>query len=274
MTVRPPAVAGTFYTANPKALSREIETMLADADVKDIPGSLLAIVVPHAGLVYSGKTAAHAYKLLQKRAFETIVIISPSHREYFTGISVFSGTAFRTPFGDIQVDEELRQEIIQGEKIIESSTRGQMSEHAIEVQLPFLQKVLKQFKILPIVVGDQRSEYCFHLGDKLAKVLVNRNALVVASSDLSHYHPADDADRLDEIIIDDIVKFNYKKLMEDIETERAEACGGGPIVAALTAAKQSGANHIEILHHCNSGDVSGDRDAVVGYLSAAALKIN
>jgi hypothetical protein len=274
MIVRPSAVAGMFYTANPKVLSKEIESMLDEVAIQDFPYQLLSIIVPHAGYIYSGKTAAHAYKLLKNKKFKTIVIISPSHREYFPGISIFSGDAYRTPLGDVPINPEIRAELIQDDKIITSSTEGHMAEHAIEVQLPFLQKVLDKFDIVPIVIGDQQSEFCFHLGDKLGNVLKKYNALIVASSDLSHYHNSEEAEELDKIVMDDIRKFNITKLMEDIETERSEACGGGPIAAALTAAKHLGANHIEILHHCNSGDVTGDRDAVVGYLSAAAFKKN
>ncbi len=278
MTIRQPAVAGMFYPANPATLENEINQMLSKATINpSVLGgyvSLVAIIVPHAGYVYSGLTAAHAYKLLQQTIFETVVIISPSHREYFREISVYSGDAYSTPLGNIGIDEEIREKLVQGNKFIEASTHGHTGEHAIEVQLPFLQKVLKDFKIVPIVMGDQRSELCYHLADKLAEVLKVKRTLIVASTDLSHYHSAEKADRLDKIVIDDVVHFDYKKLSKDIETDRAEACGGGPLVTTLATSKKLGANHIEILHHCNSGDMTGELDAVVGYFSAAVLKTN
>jgi hypothetical protein len=274
MTVRPPAVAGMFYTANPKALGKEIDTMLSKATVKPLKGSIVALIVPHAGYLYSGLTAAHAYKSLRGLSFETVVIISPSHREYFKGISIYDGSAYLTPLGNLTIDETLREEILKNEKIITASDIGHTTEHAIEVQLPFLQTVLKDFKILPIVMGDQCHELCFHLGNKLGETLRGKNVLVVASSDLSHYHPYDEAEKLDKIIADDIRQFDYEKLMEDLENERAEACGGGPVAAALIAAKKLNADCVEILHKCNSGDITGERDAVVGYLSAAVLRTN
>ncbi|MDI6765280.1 MAG: AmmeMemoRadiSam system protein B [Bacteroidota bacterium] len=277
MIVRQPVVAGMFYPVNPRTLENEIGQMLSKAAINPSAsvrhGNLIAIIVPHAGYVYSGLTAAHAYKLLQQTSFDTVVIISPSHREYFQGISVYSGDVYRTPLGDIAIDEDIREKLVKDDKLIEASTHGHTAEHAIEVQLPFLQKVLKNFKIVPIVMSDQGSELCYHLADRLAEVLKDKKALIAASTDLSHYHTAYEADKLDKIVIDDVAHFDYKKLSKDLETERAEACGGGPVVAALRAAKKLGANHVEILHQCNSGDVTGDRDAVVGYLSAAVLKI-
>ena len=273
-TVRQPAVAGMFYTANPKALGREINQMLEEAIAPQISGSLVALIVPHAGYTYSGATAAHAYKLLQNNPVQTVIVISPSHREYFKGISVFNGDAYRTPLGNITLDSTLINDLMKDENIIELSDRGHLAEHAIEVQLPFLQKVLGDFKLVPVIMGDQNRELCYHLGKKLAKVLKGKSALIVASSDLSHYHTADEADALDKITIDDLIKFDQEQLARDIENARTEACGGGPIIAALSAAKILGANHVEILHHCNSGNITGERDAVVGYLSAAITREN
>jgi AmmeMemoRadiSam system protein B len=272
MNVRLPAVAGMFYTADPKILSREIDKMLEAAIVKPVSDSITALVVPHAGYVYSGLTAAHAYKLLRNNKTQTVIIISPSHREYFGGISIYSGTSFRTPLGDIQIDDNLRDELVKNDELIECSVQGHQAEHAIEVQLPFLQKVLDNFKIVPIVMGDQNVELCRHLGNKLAEVLKERDALIIASSDLSHYHSSDDANALDRIVIDNLTKFNDEKLAVDLDTGKTEACGGGPIIAALTAARKLGASRVEILHHCNSGDITGERDAVVGYVSAAIIR--
>jgi hypothetical protein len=261
-----------FYTANPKTLAREIDEMLNNASVEQVKGSVIALIVPHAGYIYSGLTAAHAYKLIENRSYDTVIVLSPSHREYFRGVSIYNGDAYRTPLGDIPIDTALRDELVRDDDLIIASDEGHISEHAVEVQLPFLQKVLSDFKILPVVVGDQQREVCFHLSDKLANILPGKNILLVASSDLSHYHPVEEANRLDKIIVDDVAAFDYEKLMKDVETEKAEACGGGPAVVALAAAKQLGANRVKVLHHCNSGDVSGDHDAVVGYLSAVAYR--
>jgi len=274
VSVRPPAVAGMFYEANPKILGQEIDRMLEKATLKVAEGTITALIVPHAGYIYSGLTAAYAYKLLKNKPVQTIIIISPSHREYFNGISIFNGTAYRTPLGEIPIDENLRDQLIKNDKIIVSSAHGHEDEHAVEVQLPFLQKVQDNFKIVPIVMGDQKEEYCIHLGNKLAEALEGKQALIVASSDLSHYHSSDEANKLDQIVIDDLANFDQVQLSDDLNARRAEACGGGPIIATIHAAKLLGADHLEILHHCNSGDVTGERDAVVGYLSAAIIRKN
>ena len=272
--IRKPAVAGKFYPAEPDLLRREINKLLSMVTDSPLPGKICSLIVPHAGYIYSGLTAAHGYKLLEKNPVPTVVLISPSHREYFAGISICPGDAFRTPLGDIPIASELSDLIAENDKIIARSDRGHGSEHAIEVQLPFLQVVLDKFSIVPVVVGDQRPAICYHLVEKLSSVLKDKNVVMIASTDLSHYHAADAAETLDQIIIKDIAEFNHEKLMSDIQNERAEACGGGPAVVVLAASEKLGANNIKILHHCNSGDVTGDRSAVVGYLSAVTYSKN
>jgi AmmeMemoRadiSam system protein B len=273
-SIRESAVAGMFYPLDPSVLEREVDALLKRVQAKPIKGELCGLISPHAGYVYSGFTAANGYKLLEGKSITTVVIIAPSHREYFRGVSVFSGYAYRTPLGILEVDEEMRSELLDEGGVITASLAGHRDEHAVEVQLPFLQKVLRDFKILPIVMGDQRKEFCVLLGEKLAGVLKRKSALIIASSDLSHYYPYDIACRLDQIVIDDVRDFDEEKLLKDLETQRAEACGGGPVAAMLIAAKKLGANIVDTLHYCNSGDVTGDKDGVVGYLSAAVLRRN
>jgi len=270
--VRPPAVAGMFYPGLAGQLEAQVSEFLDVAQPEKLQDDIVALVSPHAGYVYSGPTAANGYKLLEKRRFETVVIVSPSHREYFDGISLYGGSAYRTPMGDTPLDVQLREQITEGERLIVVSDAGHRSEHAIEVQLPFLQKVLGDFQFLPVVMGDQRRELCFLLGHKLAQVLVGRKALLIASTDLSHFHPYSAAVERDKRVIDLVGSFDYEGLMTDLELEKAEACGGGPTVAVMLAARELGADRVVILHHCNSGDVTGDRSGVVGYLSAAIVK--
>lgn len=269
---RPPAVAGMFYPSHPEELRRTIDQLLAGASLKKLPGELIALISPHAGYQYSGLTAAHAFKLLAGRSYDTVVVVSPSHRELFDGVSVYSGSAYQTPLGNLPVNEGLREELVDDDPSITASLAGHRQEHAIEVQLPFLQKVLGKFMILPIVIGEQKREHCYHLGDRLSKVLKGKDFLLVASTDLSHFYPAATAEKLDRVIIDDIAKLDPERMMSDLETDRGEACGGGPTVAVMVAAKKLGANHASILHHSNSGDVTGDMSAVVGYLSAALTR--
>lgn len=273
-SIREPAVAGMFYPGDRLTLDREVDALIKRVEVKKIKGELFGLISPHAGYIYSGYTAANGYRLLEGKSVQTVVIIAPSHREYFRGISVFSGFAYSTPLGILEVDTALRSELVRDGGVIEASLSGHREEHAIEVQLPFLQKVLVDFKILPIVMGDQGRDFCVALGKRLGKILKERNALLVASSDLSHYYPYDVARKLDQVIINDVQEFREERLLEDLDSQRAEACGGGPIVAMLIAAKELGADEVEVLHYCNSGDVTGDKDGVVGYLSAAVMKAN
>jgi AmmeMemoRadiSam system protein B len=272
--IRPPAVAGSFYPAERSSLAKEIDVLLSRAERIAGSGSIVGLIAPHAGYRYSGLTAAYAYCQLRGAAFDTVVIVAPSHCEYFDGISVYNGDAYATPLGIVNVDAGLRERLTAGDAVITASESGHREEHAIEVQLPFLQRGFSGFSILPIVIGDQRKQYCDHLGTRLADLLAGTRSLLVASSDLSHYHAYDAANRLDQIVIDDVKSFDADKLMGDLEANRAEACGGGPIAAVMVAARGLRADGVRLLHHCNSGDVTGERGRVVGYLSAALLRTN
>jgi AmmeMemoRadiSam system protein B len=229
--------------------------------------------------MYSGATAAAAYKLLKGRSYKTVVMISPSHVEYFNGISMFGGKGYRTPLGIVEVDGKLRDELRSNNGVLMESDfghrvygMGRPGEHALEVQLPFLQKVLEDFRFLPIVMGDQRHEYCVFLGELLGRVLEGKDALIVASSDLSHFYSAEIAAGLDGLVVEVVNNLDPAQLLSNLESRRCEACGGGPIAAMMIAAKKLGATNAEVLHYCTSGDVTGDKEEVVGYLSAAVWK--
>lgn len=266
-TVRPPAVAGMFYPSDERKLKDEIRLLLDAAGSEEIPGSVSAIVVPHAGYIYSGKTAAYAYNMIRNKSYETVIVISPSHREYFPGVSVYSGDAYKTPLGTIPVNKKMREELTRDAKLIFQGVEGHRQEHALEVQLPFLQMVLKNFDILPIVIGDQKEPFLNELSDRLAKV-VNDKTLIVASSDLSHFHTKQEADRLDSVVEKRISQFDYKTLLRDLNNNNCEACGGGPIVAAMRTADLLNVRKVKVLNRSDSGDVTGDNSEVVGYLSA------
>ena len=272
--IRPPVVAGMFYPEHANELEQMVRQLIDGVKPKRQKGSLVGIIVPHAGYQYSGTTAAHAFALLKKEKRRTIVLVGPSHREYFDGISVFPGVSFKTPLGAVEIDAEMRAALVRSSPHIQSSAVGHRAEHSLEVQLPFLQIAMGEFKILPIVIGNQKREYCEALGTALAGVAKRGDVLFVASSDLSHYYTSDAARKLDGVAIASIENLDFETLMSDLETERTEACGGGPMVAIMSAAKKVGADVCTVLHACNSGDVSGDRDRVVGYVSAAMWKIH
>jgi AmmeMemoRadiSam system protein B len=270
--IRPPAVAGMFYEREPVRLKKHIESFLEIVNPPQIKGEILGLVSPHAGYFYSGKTAAFGYKLIKGKKYDTVVVISPSHYEYFRGVSVFNGSAYQTPLGTIQIDQELREELKDYNSIIEFSKRGHGREHALEVQLPFLQLVLDEFKLLPIVIGDQSKEFVFPLAEILAEVLKNKNALLVASSDLSHYFSHELANSLDSRVELLINSFDEDTLFDELESEKVQACGGGPIVTVMKATKLLGANKSKVLYRNDSSEASGDKHQVVGYLSAVFYK--
>lgn len=265
--IRMPVVAGAFYDDNPEVLKNKIERFLSEVKTDLIYEKIYGIISPHAGYIYSGRTAAYGYKLLTGKQIDTVVIVSPSHQEYFEGISVYDGDGYQTPLGIVKVNKELREKLIQNEGYIFSSKYGHRREHALEVQLPFLQVVLKDFDIIPLVMGDQSEKYIYALGEALADVLKERNSILVASSDLSHYHSHKTAERLDSIVEKHINNFDYESLIEDLAINKVEACGGGPMAAVMYASKLLGAKKSKVLYRCDSSLVNLDQSQVVGYLS-------
>jgi MEMO1 family protein len=271
MNIRPPAVSGTFYRSDPTLLAMEVDRLLEEQQGAPLPGALLGLVVPHAGYAYSGSTAAAAYAQLRGRSFRTAVIVSPSHREYFNGLSIFDGDAYSTPLGIVEVDTSLRDALLEHRGAFMLSRFGHRDEHAIEVQLPFLQRVDDDLRIVPIVIGDQRREYCLLLGELLAQC-AGDGVVLIASSDLSHFHEDREAKMLDRVAMDDLVASSATRLLDHLHDRKTEACGGGAVAAVLHAASHRGPIETRLLRYCTSGDVSGERSRVVGYVSAAILR--
>ncbi|MBU8933347.1 MAG: AmmeMemoRadiSam system protein B [candidate division Zixibacteria bacterium] len=274
--IRPPAWAGKFYPKSPGELTKTIATMFSETKKAPVQGHPRALIVPHAGYIYSGNTAAHAYKMLEGEQFDTVVIISPSHYVFFRGSSVYDGGGYRTPLGEIATDFELSARIADINPSVYLSNQGHASgstrgEHALEVQLPFLQVVLGQFKLVAIVMGEQEGDNIRGLGETLASALKGTNSLIVASSDLSHQHPVKIANRMDGTVRTAIEKYDPQMLIDTLESGRGEACGGGPMAAAMIAAKRLGAGTMQFLHYTTSGETTGDFDDVVGYLSAVMV---
>lgn len=266
--VRRPAVAGYFYPADSLRLKNEIEILLSVAEKREIPGRLFGIVVPHAGYIYSGKTAAYGFNLLNKNKIKTVIIISPSHREYFPGVSVYDGDAYQSPLGTIPINKKITEELTKKSRIIFKGKEGHREEHAIEVQLPFLQTVLDDFNLVPVVMGDQGKPFIDELADKISET-ADEYTVIVSSSDLSHYHSSETADRMDSLVEKDIVNFDYNNLTENIGSGKCEACGAGAIIAMMKSADKLNYRKSLVMHRSDSGDTTGDRNEVVGYLSAA-----
>ena len=272
--VRNAAVAGSFYDADPENLRREVDFLLNEAKAPKLKGQIRGLVSPHAGYMYSGSVAAAAYRILKGSSYEAVFLVGPSHREYFNGVTIYPGDAYQTPLGQIPINKEFRASLIRQSPIIQLSESGHRAEHCLEVQLPFLQRVLGEFSIVPMIIANQTKEYCLNLGNAIAAVARKRNVLLIASSDLSHYHHYDDAVRLDQQVISHVAAFDEHELMDRLDNEKVEACGGGSLVAVMHALKLLGANRSHVLLYSNSGDVTGDKSAVVGYCSAAFLQTN
>lgn len=281
--LRPSAVAGSWYPADAVRLAAAVDAHLASTTVDVAPPCPRAIVVPHAGLVYSGPVAAYAYRLLQRCRYSAIVLVGPSHFVEFRGASIWPHGAWETPFGPIDVDVTLGAAIVSSSALLREHRAAHGREHSLEMQLPFVGRVLPGVRIVPIVMGHQTRETAYALGDTLAQALSARAAgvaqsgadagaagvLLVASSDLSHYEDARTAWRLDHLVLQHLEALDADGLMLALEREPRHACGGGPIVSVLRAASLLGATGARVLRYADSGDVSGDKSSVVGYAAAA-----
>jgi len=274
-SVRKPAVAGTFYPSNAQVLRRDIESYLSRVPKCSRVGRPLALIEPHAGYVYSGQVAAHGYKLLENLDIRTAIVLSPSHMEYFPFASIFDGDAYETPLGRIEIDKNAAQAIVSSDPgRIRLSKSGHVQpgssrqEHALEVQLPFLQSVLKDFRIVPIVMGEQNWELCSALGNAIAPHMARTDTLAVISSDLSHFHRYETAKTMDGLFCELVEDMDPRRLYESVRHSECEACGAGPVIVSLIAGQTTGASDCLILHAANSGDVTGERDSVVGYAAA------
>ena len=267
MKIRHQQVAGFFYPAEKDKLQRDISLMLQVAKPEKLFGKIFGIVSPHAGYIYSGKTAASVYNLLKNKKYKTVIVISPSHAEYFSGISIYDGDAYETPLGIVEINQEMAEELVKNSKTIFRGIQGHRKEHALEVQIPFLQSVLKDFNIVPIVMGDQSKIFVDELAEKISK-MVDDETLVVASSDMSHLYSSEEANKLDSVVEKRINDFDFENLLKDLDNHQCEACGGGTIAAMMKAAALNNIRKSLVINRSDSGDITGDKSEVVGYLSA------
>jgi hypothetical protein len=268
--VRKAAVAGSWYPGSAAAIAAEVDAYFAAVVPPAVPGRLVALISPHAGLRYSGPVAAYGYGLLRGRSSVTVVLVGPSHRAAFDGVALWARGAFETPLGRVPIAEDLASDLLAADPALVDDPRSHLQEHSLEMQLPFLQHVVPGLRLVPMLMGRQSRGRVDALAGTLARVLAGREALLVASSDLSHYEPAPEANRLDAVVTDCVARFDPEGLMDRLEEHDNHACGGGPMVAVMKAARSLGADRGVVLRYADSGDV-GERDKsrVVGYLSAA-----
>jgi hypothetical protein len=272
--VKEPSVAGHFYPAQPEALREMLRGFLQAAHPPAPKGHLVALISPHAGYIYSGGVAAWGYKLLEDKDIQTVLLLGPAHRWGKRGISIWPKGVFRTPLGELKVDSRLAKTLLSPEKGVDFYPQAFRGEHSLEVQLPLLQTVLQgEFKIVPILLGTPTREGFQHLREALTRALQDRDdALLIISTDLSHYHPYDKAVEIDQRFLQALRRLDTAGLQHLLSQRRAEACGAWAVLLGLEVSRALGANKAEVLKYANSGDTAGGRDRVVGYASVALLR--
>jgi len=279
---RPPAQSGTFYPDTEGALRTQIQQSflhpLGPGAIPTIPGTrnqnLLGLIVPHAGYRYSGPVAAHSYyHQASAGIFESIIILGPNHTGLGSGVSTMTEGEWSTPLGDVPIDTDLAQEIVDTSHLVDVEDEAHRNEHSIEVQLPFLQFIYpRRFKFVPICMMLQDLQTSIEVGEAIAKAAENHRAIVLASSDWTHYEPQEQAQSKDKQAIEEALQMNEKKFQEIIEERSVSACGYGPVTAMIHAAKLRGAKSGNLLSYQTSGDITGDKSAVVGYAAASFEK--
>ena len=264
--IRKPRIAGTWYPGDPAQLRSDIEGYLADAREGKIDEKVVGIVAPHAGYVYSGQVAACAYRAVQNTEFDAVIVIGPSHRAYFKGASIYDGEGYETPLGVMPVDTPLAEEIASCSNGVVSLVSDDSSpENSIEIQIPFLQTVFGNIPFVPMLMGTQDVNTCRKLADAIIKAVGDKRMLVVASSDFSHYHGYAEAVGMDLAALGHIETMNIEGFLRGLEKGRYEACGAGAVIVTIMIARAVGADRGRMLKYMNSGDVTGDKNGVVGY---------
>lgn len=275
LPLRLPAVAGVFYPADKNTLEAQIDKFLSQAEDVEVEGELKMLILPHAGYEYCGQVMAYGFKKLIDKNFKTVILIGPSHTDFFRGASVYEKGRWLTPLGEVKIDSNLAKKLVGEEEMIFYRPESHEEEHCLEVLLPFLQKVLKNFKIVPIIIGPATEDVQF-LGRALRKY-IDKETLIIISSDLSHYPPYEIAKKVDKKTIDAILT-GKQELFEKAIKESMEAgyenlqtcaCGEGPIKVALYLGEKMGLNKIKLLKYANSGDVTKSSLNVVGYAAIA-----
>lgn len=271
---RPSAVAGAWYPGVADVLAQEVDLYLSTAQTapsteRVSSPDLTALLAPHAGLRHSGPVAAFAYRELLGYALDVVVIVGPSHFVAFDGVAVSRADGFETPFGLVTVDEPSVSALAAASSLFVEHEAAHAREHSIEMQLPFLCRVRPHVPIVPLLMGRQTADIASELARVLAETFAGRRVMFIASTDLSHYHDAVTAAALDRGVIECVEAFDPDALQEALDRRPEHACGGGALVTIMRTARLLGATRAQVLQYADSGDVSGDKSSVVGYLAAA-----
>ena len=269
--IKEPSVAGTFYPADKKELKDTIDTFLSKVNRIPGEGNIIALISPHAGYRYSGQVAAYGYKHIQDRDIRKIILIGQSHHEGFKGASVYTNGSFKTPLGNVEIDEKSAKKLLNENADVKFYPEAFAKEHSIEVQLPFLQSMLKDFTIIPILIGSPTRQTFEHLISELTEMM-DGQTLMIASTDLSHYHGYSEAVEMDSKLISAIERLSVMNAGELVQTGKSEMCGSIPVIIAMEVAKRHGANLGVLFNYANSGDVTQEKDRVVGYASMGLIR--
>jgi AmmeMemoRadiSam system protein B len=271
--IRPSPIVGLWYSDDADQLARQVDQMLDDARPPEVRGRVVGLVAPHAGLKYSGRTAAYAFATVRGQSRPLVAVISPLHEYHPAPFLTSAHRAYQTPLGAVEIDLERLEHI---DRQLRGSGHRPVTrviadpEHSLEIELPFLQRALQgEFRLLPLMVRSRQLDELTALGRALADLLVNEDCLLVASTDLSHFYPEPVAQQLDSAMLTQIERFNPAGVLQVQDAGKGFACGTGAIVTVLTAARLLGANAVRLLHHSTSADETGDTGSVVGYGAAA-----
>ena len=276
--VRPSPIAGAWYEGDPQRLARAVDGYLDAANIPALAGDVLAVISPHAGHIYSGAVAGYAFAPLRGKSFDLVAVISPFHQMAVQPLITTAHSAYATPLGNVPVDKESMLTLdaaLKADLGFGLSPMLRDREHSLEIELPFLQRALAGgFRLLPVMVRAQEPEVARALGSALAEVLKGKNALLVASTDLSHFYDQQTANALDAEMLKRFESFQPEQIFEAEHTGKGFACGHAAVAAVLWAARELGADTVQVLHHATSGDVTGDFSQVVGYGAAVVIKRN
>lgn len=272
---RRPVVAGTFYPEDPEKLRTLINGYLQNVPAdQGVEGDVLAVIVPHAGYVYSGQTAAYGFKLLEGRRYDAVIIVGVSHRYGFKGISVWRDGDYKTPLGNVKIDTGIAGQLTAHSPLIGFNRNAHLNEHSVEVEVPFIQVVQPGVPIVPVLTGDREKRSIEVLGEALAEVSKGRKVVIVISTDLAHYVSRREAKILDDVGIDCIEKLDWKCFYDNLQTGKTRFCGGSGVAAVLKAAPTMGAGGARVLRYYDSGYATGDPGSIVSYLAAAITDNN
>lgn len=273
--IRPSPIAGTWYSSNPQVLAEQIDGFVDNAVLPAISGTVVGLIAPHAGYRYSGPTAGYAYRAVEGRRYDLVVVASPYHQFQSADLLISAHNAYRTPLGDVQIDCDklvLIADAIKKKGItVEQITYDE--EHSLEIQLPFLQRVLeKSFKLLPFMVRTNDLAQVKQMAQSIAEGIEGKNVLLVASTDLSHFYPSQLASNFDQEMLQRIGQFSAERVLQAEREGSAFACGAGAVAVILECARLLSASDVKILHYATSADSTGDHSSVVGYGAAVITK--